>query len=72
MSTAVSSSLHPNLSVYVFTSEQPDKIELKLSDAFGGEGDIEVSVTMLNINNCIVIFSNLKYLFLNFYSKSHS
>ena len=35
---------------YNGTTEQPDKIELKLSDAFGGEGDIEVRVTMLNIN----------------------
>ena len=30
--------------------EQPEKIILKLSDAFEGEGDIEVKVTMLNIN----------------------
>ena len=31
-------------------AEQPEKIILKLSDAFDGEGDIEVKVTMLNIN----------------------
>ena len=30
--------------------EQPEKIILKLSDAFDGEGDIEVKITMLNIN----------------------
>ena len=30
--------------------EQPEKQVLKLSDAYDGEGDIEVKVTMLNIN----------------------
>ena len=30
--------------------EQPERQVLKLSDAFGGEGDIEVKVMMLNIN----------------------
>ena len=35
---------------YNGTGEQPEKQILKLSDAFGGEGDIEVKVTMLNIN----------------------
>ena len=30
--------------------EQPERQALKLSDAFGGEGDIEVKVMMLNIN----------------------
>lgn len=30
--------------------EQPEKTTLKLSDAFGGESDIETRVTMLNIN----------------------
>ena len=38
---------------YNGTQEQPDKIVLKLSDAFGissEESDIEVKVTMLNIN----------------------
>lgn len=31
-------------------AEQPEEKELRLSDAFGGKGDIEVKVTMLNIN----------------------
>ena len=31
-------------------AEQPERQVLKLSDAFGGEGDIEVKVMMLNIN----------------------
>lgn len=35
---------------YNGTQEQPEKRILKLSDAFDGEGDIEVRVTMLNIN----------------------
>ena len=35
---------------YNGTKEQPEQQVLKLSDAFGGEGDIEVKVTMLNIN----------------------
>ena len=35
---------------YNGTKEQPEREVLKLSDAFGGEGDIEVKVTMLNIN----------------------
>ena len=35
---------------YNGTAEQPERQVLKLSDAFGGEGDIEVRVTMLNIN----------------------
>ena len=35
---------------YNGTAEQPDKKILKLSEAFGEEGDIEVIVTMLNIN----------------------
>ena len=30
--------------------EQPEQQELRLSDAFGGTSDIEVKVTMLNIN----------------------
>ena len=30
--------------------EQPEKKILKLSDAYDGNGDIEVLVTMLNIN----------------------
>ena len=30
--------------------EQPERQVLKLSDAYGGDGDIEVKVTMLNIN----------------------
>ena len=41
----------PNcLCFYNGTAEQPERQVLKLSDAFGGGGDIEVSVTMLNIN----------------------
>ena len=35
---------------YNGTAQQPERKVLKLSDAFGGEGDIEVCVTMLNIN----------------------
>lgn len=35
---------------YNGTAEQPEHQVLKLSEAFGGEGDIEVRVTMLNIN----------------------
>ena len=35
---------------YNGTAEQPENQVLKLSDAFGGEGDIEVKVKMLNIN----------------------
>ena len=35
---------------YNGTAEQPEQQVLKLSDAFGGEGDIEVKVKMLNIN----------------------
>jgi len=35
---------------YNGTAEQPETEVLKLSDAFGGEGDIEVKVKMLNIN----------------------
>ena len=35
---------------YNGTAKQPERQVLKLSDAFGGEGDIEVVVTMLNIN----------------------
>ncbi len=35
---------------YNGTAEQPERQVLRLSDAFGGEGDIEVKVTMLNIN----------------------
>ncbi len=31
-------------------AKQPEEKELRLSDAFGGKGDIEVKVTMLNIN----------------------
>ena len=30
--------------------EQPERQVLKLSDAYGGDGDIEVKITMLNIN----------------------
>ena len=30
--------------------EQPEKQVLKLSEAYGGDGDIEVKVTMLNVN----------------------
>ena len=41
----------PNcLCFYNGTAEQPERQVLKLSDAFGGGGDIEVKVTMLNIN----------------------
>lgn len=35
---------------YNGTAEQPERQILKLSDAFGGEGDIEVRVKMLNVN----------------------
>ena len=35
---------------YNGTVDQPEKKILKLSEAFGGEADIEVCVTMLNIN----------------------
>ena len=35
---------------YNGTKEQPERVVLKLSDAFRGDGDIEVKVTMLNIN----------------------
>lgn len=35
---------------YNGTTKQPEKKILRLSDAFGGEADIEVIVTMLNIN----------------------
>ena len=35
---------------YNGTKEQPEKKILRLSDAYEGEGDIEVRVTMLNIN----------------------
>lgn len=35
---------------YNGTEEQPEQQILKLSDAFGGEGDIEVKVKMLNVN----------------------
>ncbi len=35
---------------YNGTTDHPEKQILKLSDAFDGEGDIEVRVTMLNIN----------------------
>ena len=35
---------------YNGTQEQPERQMLKLSDAYNGEGDIEVRVTMLNIN----------------------
>ena len=35
---------------YNGTQEQPEKQVLKLSDAYDGEGDIKVRVTMLNIN----------------------
>lgn len=35
---------------YNGTAEQPESSTLKLSDAYMGEGDIEVKVTMLNIN----------------------
>ena len=32
------------------TTSQPERKELRLSEAFGSEADIEVKVTMLNIN----------------------
>lgn len=35
---------------YNGTAEQPEKIILRLSDTFNSDGDIEVKVTMLNIN----------------------
>ena len=35
---------------YNGTEEQPERMVMKLSDAFGGEGDIEVRVLMLNVN----------------------
>ena len=35
---------------YYGSEEQPEQQVLKLSDAFGGEGDIEVKVKMLNVN----------------------
>ena len=35
---------------YNGTDKQPEKKILKLSDAYDGEGDLEVTVTMLNIN----------------------
>ncbi len=35
---------------YNGTGNQPERKILRLSEAFGGEGDIEVLVTMLNIN----------------------
>ena len=35
---------------YNGTAEQSERLILKLSDAFGGGGDIEVKVTMLNVN----------------------
>ena len=35
---------------YNGTANQPERKILRLSEAFGGEGDIEVIVTMLNIN----------------------
>ncbi|MBQ7501629.1 hypothetical protein IJT93_02795 [bacterium] len=35
---------------YNGTAEKEDKIVLKLSDSFAGESDIEVKVTMININ----------------------
>ena len=35
---------------YNGTANQPERKVLRLSDAFGGKGDIEVLVTMLNIN----------------------
>ena len=31
-------------------SDRPEREKLRLSDAFGGDGDIEVKVTMININ----------------------
>ena len=38
------------LCFYNGTEEQPERKVLRLSEAFGGEGDIEVRVTMLNVN----------------------
>ena len=38
------------LCFYNGTKEQPESQILRLSDAYDGEGDIEVKVTMLNIN----------------------
>ena len=38
------------LCFYNGAEAQPERLELKLSDAFGGEADIEVKVHMLNIN----------------------
>ena len=38
------------LCFYNGTEEQPERTELLLSDAYEGDGDIEVKVTMLNIN----------------------
>ena len=38
------------LCFYNGTEEQPERKVLRLSEAFGGEGDIEVKVTMLNVN----------------------
>ena len=38
------------LCFYNGTAEQPERLEMKLSDAFGSEADIEVKVHMLNIN----------------------
>ena len=35
---------------YNGTGNQPERKILRLSEAFGGEGDIEVKVTMLNVN----------------------
>ena len=35
---------------YNGTTSQPERKELRLSEAFSGEADIEVKVTMLNIN----------------------
>ena len=52
-SSAASFSRSPNRYVYVFITEkkeQPERQVLKLSDAYGGDGDIEVKVTMLNVN----------------------
>ena len=52
---AYSSTLQPAprpkcLCFYNGTANQPERKVLKLSEAFGGEGDIEVLVTMLNVN----------------------
>ncbi len=38
------------LCFYNGTVEQPERLEMKLSEAFGSEADIEVKVHMLNIN----------------------